>query len=446
MSNLSNTNYGNGTMKEASGVFNTIKNNQSSTRTSQKFSLNSVASFNALEWDENGFAKVSGSNLYFQRTADGIKIVSTVETDDGRRFVWSTTADSKNLDNKKSFQDEIRDNKNSSKSAHNQSDSGILCCINCGKYGVSSNFTASGRFCSRQCAGMYAGKRKYLLKDQNPSKAKKVHSELKRDDLPDWHNNSAKDEERPPSNGAISTRLQNRQVVLKKSPKSQMKVKSLAPADKLENRHFDWPNYLAETKSDIVPAECFVNALPPLSKRAFEIGMKLEAVSIRQPDIIIVATIIKIQGYRMLLHPDGWPDDFDFWVSMDSPDIHPVGWCSRNKYPLNPPPHIPDERFNWETYLKAQHAKPALDHLFKLVKPARHSFRIGTKLEAVDRQNPELICVSTISALRGDRFLVHFDGWGESFDYWCDETCPYIHHIGWCEENHKTLIPPNGNI
>ena len=78
------------------------------------------------------------------------------------------------------------------------------------------------------------------------------------------------------------------------------------------------------------------------------------------------------------------------------------------------------------------------------VKPARHSFRIGTKLEAVDRQNPELICVSTVSALRDDRFLVHFDGWDESFDYWCDETCPYIHHVGWCEENHKALIPPNG--
>lgn len=42
----------------------------------------------------------------------------------------------------------------------------------------------------------------------------------------------------------------------------------------------------------------------------------------------------------MLLHPDGWPDEYDFWVGMDSPDIHPVGWCARNKYNLNPPPSM----------------------------------------------------------------------------------------------------------
>lgn len=28
---------------------------------------------------------------------------------------------------------------------------------------------------------------------------------------------------------------------------------------------------------------------------------------------------------------------------------------------------IPVEKFSWENYLKTQHAKPAADHLFKLV-------------------------------------------------------------------------------
>ena len=102
----------------------------------------------------------------------------------------------------------------------------------------------------------------------------------------------------------------------------------------MENSYFDWPSYLTETKSDIVPAECFVNSTLPLSRRAFELGMKLEAVSVWQPDVIMVATIIKFQGYRMLLHPDGWSDEYDFWVGMDSPDIHPVGWCARNNYRL----------------------------------------------------------------------------------------------------------------
>ena len=103
-SNLSDVRNGDNTMKETSEVYNMISNGQSHNRNTSRFPLNSAASSDTLEWDENGFANVSGSNLYFQRTADGIKIVSTVETDDGRRFVWSTTADSKSLDNKKIFQ------------------------------------------------------------------------------------------------------------------------------------------------------------------------------------------------------------------------------------------------------------------------------------------------------------------------------------------------------
>jgi hypothetical protein len=36
------------------------------------------------------------------------------------------------------------------------------------------------------------------------------------------------------------------------------------------------------------------------------------------------------------------------------------------------------------------------------------------RLEAVDRKNPNLICVATISAIdhtRPDPLLIHFDGW-----------------------------------
>ena len=75
-----------------------------------------------------------------------------------------------------------------------------------------------------------------------------------------------------------------------------------------------------------------------------------------------------------------------------------------------------------------------------------HGFRIGMKLEAVDKLNTVLTCVSTVADVLGDRLLIHFDGWEDSYDYWCDPSSPYIHPVGWCQENGKPLSPPNGKL
>ena len=72
------------------------------------------------------------------------------------------------------------------------------------------------------------------------------------------------------------------------------------------------------------------------------------------------------------------------------------------------------------------------------------AFRVGMKLEAVDRKNTVLICVATVADILGDKVLVHFDGWEDVYDYWCDITSPYIHPVGWCQENGRTLSPPGG--
>ena len=67
---------------------------------------------------------------------------------------------------------------------------------------------------------MYAGKRKYLLKDQNPSKPKKLRSEIKRENMSDWQSSikyeERKYEERLLSNASTSPKLQHRQVLFKK--------------------------------------------------------------------------------------------------------------------------------------------------------------------------------------------------------------------------------------
>lgn len=40
------------------------------------------------------------------------------------------------------------------------------------------------------------------------------------------------------------------------------------------------------------------------------------------------------------------------------------------------------------------------------------------KLEAVDRKNPGLVCVASVTDVIDDHFLVHFDNWDDTYDYW----------------------------
>ena len=73
-----------------------------------------------------------------------------------------------------------------------------------------------------------------------------------------------------------------------------------------------------------------------------------------------------------------------------------------------------------------------------------HGFTTKMKLEAVDKKNPDLTCVASINNVIGDYFLVHFDEWDDTYDYWCTETSPYLHPTGWCRENGIRLTPPQG--
>jgi len=67
------------------------------------------------------------------------------------------------------------------------------------------------------------------------------------------------------------------------------------------------------------------------------------------------------------------------------------------------------------------------------------------KLEAVDKKNnTETTCVATVIDVLGDRVLIHFDGWDNIYDYWSDPSSPFLHPVGWCQENGKPLSPPNG--
>uniref|UniRef100_A0A8C2ITC5 L3MBTL histone methyl-lysine binding protein 3 n=1 Tax=Cyprinus carpio TaxID=7962 RepID=A0A8C2ITC5_CYPCA len=184
----------------------------------------------------------------------------------------------------------------------------------------------------------------------------------------------------------------------------------------------------------------------PQCKNGFRVGMRLEGVDPEHPSMYCVLTIAEVLGHRIRLHFDKYSDCYDFWVNSNSPDIHPVGWCEKTGHKLHPPKGMKDEEFSWSSYIKLNKIQTAPKALFQnqnmTVTPS--GFRVGMKLEAIDKKNPSFICVATIADMVDSRFLVHFDNWDESYDYWCDATSPYIHPVGWCQENGRTLTTPPG--
>ena len=65
--------------------------------------------------------------------------------------------------------------------------------------------------------------------------------------------------------------------------------------------------------------------------------MRVEVVDRRNPILVRVASVQEVKEHQVLVHFDGWPEMYDYWVDDDSPDLKPPGWCSRTGGTLQPP-------------------------------------------------------------------------------------------------------------
>ena len=74
--------------------------------------------------------------------------------------------------------------------------------------------------------------------------------------------------------------------------------------------------------------------------------------------------------------------------------------------------------------------------------PKSNEFKVGMKLEAVDRKNPQLICPATVGGINKDQIHVTFDGWRGAFDYWTQHDSRDIFPVGWCAKSGHSLQPP----
>ncbi|XP_013081997.2 sex comb on midleg-like protein 2 isoform X1 [Biomphalaria glabrata] len=212
-----------------------------------------------------------------------------------------------------------------------------------------------------------------------------------------------------------------------------------------EKQGFSWDKYLKENAAKAAPASCFKQAAtPPINE--FNKGMKVEASDPRNHTSSCIATVIDMQGPRLRLRLDGSDDKNDFWRLVDSGDLHPVGFCEKNKGMLQPPLGFRMNSSSWPGFLQRtlNGATCAPDQCFKKEPstPTRNMFQVGQKLEAVDRKNPALICPATIGAVNEDQIHVTFDGWRGAFDYWCRYDSRDIFPVGWCESSGHPLQSP----
>nr|XP_035958803.1 polycomb protein SCMH1 isoform X7 [Halichoerus grypus] len=224
--------------------------------------------------------------------------------------------------------------------------------------------------------------------------------------------------------------------------------------DILELGHFTWDKYLKETCSVPAPVHCFKQSYTPPSNE-FKISMKLEAQDPRNTTSTCIATVVGLTGARLRLRLDGSDNKNDFWRLVDSAEIQPIGNCEKNGGMLQPPLalQVPGFRLNassWPMFLlkTLNGAEMAPIRIFhkEPPSPSHNFFKMGMKLEAVDRKNPHFICPATIGEVRGSEVLVTFDGWRGAFDYWCRFDSRDIFPVGWCSLTGDNLQPPGTKV
>uniref|UniRef100_A0A182PIV4 SAM domain-containing protein n=1 Tax=Anopheles epiroticus TaxID=199890 RepID=A0A182PIV4_9DIPT len=220
------------------------------------------------------------------------------------------------------------------------------------------------------------------------------------------------------------------------------------PNDGSDETEFNWQRYLKEMKAEPAPVHLFGPKAFPSSQNRFRIGMKLEAIDPENCSLFCVCTVAEVRGYRMKLHFDGYPPEYDFWVNADSNDIFPPGWCQQTNRALQPPAAFIGKPFHWKQYLEETNAPIPEKEWFAHLNHTsdRNKFEVGMSIEADDLKKSGKVCVASVADKLGHRILVHFDGWDNRYDYWVSIYSSYIHPVNWHVNNKvKITAPPDWN-
>ncbi|XP_002122746.2 lethal(3)malignant brain tumor-like protein 4 [Ciona intestinalis] len=413
-----------------------------------------------LAW-EDGVATLPGSNLKFRMNSTGyLEVISDDEdtasserspTDHGQNqneynepSVLEIKRDAETPVNMKGeiAEDDVMRNdgdnieymtcintEHSSAGAYNKE---LRTCSFCGHVGRASHFL--GAYCGKKCIAQNARthKRKLSIIPQ-PTKKKQVG---KTGDL------------------KIKIRLPSSSFGSHGFDESKTKLNNPETPRVKSQVEFSWSKYLEECVATGATEKFFrlVSGRDPypLKPNNFKVGFLLEAIDPLNQSLFCAMSVVRVRGHRLRLQFLGYKDCYDIWVNSDSPFIFPCGFCERTGRKLAPPKVLDPETFSWNAYaermpnftIAPEEVFASMPHsLSNLTK-----FELNDKLEAIDRQNSELICVATIIDMLGEHVLVHFDGWESEYDYWSRTSSALIHPVGWCQENGRLLSPPQGFV
>ncbi|XP_063166210.1 lethal(3)malignant brain tumor-like protein 3 isoform X3 [Candoia aspera] len=398
--------------------------------------------FSVMDW-KDGIGTLPGSDLKFRVNEFGALEVITDETEmeSVKKATATTTWMVPTVQEAFSEKTEVPPKLKETAKAD-----GLHFCENCFQSATSVGFVAGERTCSQKCAHLFKNKESKEEKDTSECSDEDYSkgTQKRKSKLPskgEGIEDKDKDKETEENSEGRILRVSQRATRKRKREVAILKQTLMSKGKKA----WSWSSYLEEEKAIAAPPKIFKEYQSfPYNKNGFKVGMKLEGVDPEHQSMYCVLTVAEICGYRIRLHFDEYPDCYDFWLNADSSDIHPVGWCEKTGHKLHLPKGYKEDEFNWPAYLKKCKAQAAPKSLFEnqntTVIPS--GFRVGMKLEAVDKKNPAFICVATVTDIVDNRFLVHFDNWDESYDYWCEAASPHIHPVGWCKEHRKTLVIP----
>lgn len=222
-----------------------------------------------------------------------------------------------------------------------------------------------------------------------------------------------------------------------------------------ENLEFSWDEYLDITGATAAHSSCFPHVESSLQCYV-RTGMKVEV-----PNPILtypihvksywVATIVALSGSLMLLRYDGWDEgdrSGDFWWDLVSMETHPIGWCARNGYVLQPPNSLIHKPIKWQDFLimtltgtktiPEQILKEAPDSLYPIMK-----LKKGTQLDIIDDKCPLQAWVCTIMENCGGRLKLRCLGYpNDDKDFWLFYQSWRVHPLGWAKDRKVAIGPP----
>uniref|UniRef100_UPI0037E8A542 lethal(3)malignant brain tumor-like protein 2 n=1 Tax=Semicossyphus pulcher TaxID=241346 RepID=UPI0037E8A542 len=280
-------------------------------------------------------------------------------------------------------------------------------CEMCGTNGtVSTFFSKTKRFCSISCSRSYSSN----------SKKTSILARL---------------QGKPPSKKA---------TVLNKVNKAS----AAATVSDASSSGFDWGAYLEKETSLAASVSCFRHA--PLCAQWDEVhvGMKVEVLNtnaVLPSKVYWIANVIQVAGYKALLRYEGFEHDSsrDFWCSLVSGELNPIGWCAMTSKLLVPPKDVKQNIPDWKEYLMKKlvgsNTLP-VDFYLKLAESMRTSFRIGMRVEVVDPKHVSRTRVALIDSIVGGRLRLLYADQSDALahitlDFWCHKWSPLLHPVGW---------------